>query len=292
MKCTNCGHELAENTLFCGACGQRCEQAPQPFLPPENTAGASTAAQTPTVKKEKSTNTLMLVLAGLGTGIGYILSLVIVSIVCSMLHNSIEVVSLASVQMVSNLSGVLSFFITAIIILIGGAISCKKTNDLLKFFACCISGKAIAAFVESAIITVLTAVSYWKGTDISAVYYPITFGVEIFCAVISAVLAAFILRCIILQEVSSADCTDRNTQEEAALLSDGDVPPQKSPKSKGAAIVLCIFLGSLGIHRFYTEKVGTGLLWLLTGGLFGIGVIVDFFMLLFGAFKDAEGRKL
>ena len=38
-------------------------------------------------------------------------------------------------------------------------------------------------------------------------------------------------------------------------------------------------LGSLGVHRFYLRKHGTGVLWLLTGGLFGIGAVVDLFRL-------------
>lgn len=56
-------------------------------------------------------------------------------------------------------------------------------------------------------------------------------------------------------------------------------------KSKIVALILCFFLGVLGIHRFYLGKIGTGVLWLLTGGLFGIGVIVDFILIIIGKLK-------
>lgn len=50
-------------------------------------------------------------------------------------------------------------------------------------------------------------------------------------------------------------------------------------KSKLAAYLLWFFFGLLGIHRFYLGKVGTGILYLLTGGVLGIGWFIDLFTL-------------
>ena len=63
-------------------------------------------------------------------------------------------------------------------------------------------------------------------------------------------------------------------------------------KSKLAAMLLCFFLGSLGVHRFYLNKIGTGILWLLTGGCCGIGAIVDFFMICLNKTTDNNGNPL
>jgi len=56
--------------------------------------------------------------------------------------------------------------------------------------------------------------------------------------------------------------------------------------------IICFFLGELGIHRFVVGKIGTGILWLLTFGLFGIGLIVDFIMILCGTFTDKSGQRI
>ena len=63
-------------------------------------------------------------------------------------------------------------------------------------------------------------------------------------------------------------------------------------KSKLATLLLCIFLGEFGVHRFYVGKIGTGILWLLTGGVFGIGWIVDIIMIATDGFKDSHGMDL
>jgi TM2 domain-containing membrane protein YozV len=43
--------------------------------------------------------------------------------------------------------------------------------------------------------------------------------------------------------------------------------------------ILLTFLGWLGIHRFYMGKFLTGIIYLLTGGLFFIGILYDFLTL-------------
>ncbi|MEE1018622.1 MAG: TM2 domain-containing protein [Acutalibacteraceae bacterium] len=52
-------------------------------------------------------------------------------------------------------------------------------------------------------------------------------------------------------------------------------------KSKWVSFFLCLFFGVFGAHKFYEGRILMGILYIFTGGLVGIGVIIDLIILLF-----------
>jgi len=73
-----------------------------------------------------------------------------------------------------------------------------------------------------------------------------------------------------------------------------DAQGQVSPYNRTWALIMAAiwFCGAGGIHRFYVGKITTGIIWLLTGGLLGIGQLVDVIMILNGTFTDKNGRRV
>lgn len=65
-----------------------------------------------------------------------------------------------------------------------------------------------------------------------------------------------------------------------------------SDKSKKTALLLCLFGGMIGLHQFYVGKIGKGLLYALTFGIFLIGWLVDIIKIATGGFKDNAGAPL
>ena len=57
-------------------------------------------------------------------------------------------------------------------------------------------------------------------------------------------------------------------------------------------LLLAIFLGGLGVHRFYTGHILVGVIQLLTMGGCGIWAIIDIISIATDSFRDADGQPL
>lgn len=64
------------------------------------------------------------------------------------------------------------------------------------------------------------------------------------------------------------------------------------PKNWLATVLLCQFLGTFGVHRFYAGRIVSGIFQLLTFGGFGIWTLIDMIMIITGDFTDKYGRPL
>lgn len=65
---------------------------------------------------------------------------------------------------------------------------------------------------------------------------------------------------------------------------------ERSDKDWLTSVLLCFFLGSLGIHSFYAGKTVNGVIQLLTGGGCGVWTLIDFIMLLTKKYTDGDGK--
>ena len=57
-------------------------------------------------------------------------------------------------------------------------------------------------------------------------------------------------------------------------------------------LLMCLFLGPMGVHRFYTGSTGIGVVQLFTGGGCGIWWLIDMISIFAGSYKDGSGKPL
>lgn len=66
----------------------------------------------------------------------------------------------------------------------------------------------------------------------------------------------------------------------------------EAPKDWLITLLLCLFCGGIGVHRYYVGKIGTGILYTLTFGIFGIGTLIDLIKIATGKFTDKNGNYI
>ena len=64
------------------------------------------------------------------------------------------------------------------------------------------------------------------------------------------------------------------------------------PRSKIVTLILCIFFGWAGLHRFYSGNIITALIYMFSFGLLGVGVLLDLLYIIAGTYRDANGVPL
>jgi TM2 domain-containing membrane protein YozV len=72
----------------------------------------------------------------------------------------------------------------------------------------------------------------------------------------------------------------------------GQYYAQSQPKDWLTTLLLCIFLGWLGVHRFYTGHIVIGVIQLLTVGGCGIWALIDLIMIITDSYRDSNGLPL
>ncbi len=84
----------------------------------------------------------------------------------------------------------------------------------------------------------------------------------------------------LLQYSGQPNITIHNSNTSSNVNTNTNTVFQGKPKRKWVAFFLCIFLGYFGAHKFYEGKIGVGILYLFTLGLFFVGIVIDIISLL------------
>ena len=196
----------------------------------------------------------------------------------------------------------------------------------LGLFLCILAGMelhgdeyafAVAFGVDSFILSLLCFIMMFRGTFKGWYRYLIRPGLLVLCVqmVVTAsillghidmngpAMAIFILMIILPSIMFFIFLFTPATAFGAARIKGAGPPASKpaptpagavSPAKRLWALLLAFvpfipFLPIAGLHRFYVGKVGTGILWFFTGGLVGIGQLIDIILIALGQFTDKDG---
>jgi hypothetical protein len=108
--------------------------------------------------------------------------------------------------------------------------------------------------------------------------------------------AEFCVSCGVRPHKGSKYCCacggETRSEAEICVTCGTRLPGVEEGKSWFVALILSLFVGWFGIDRFYLGRIGTGILKLLTLGLFGVWWLIDIILIATDNLKDSEGRPL
>lgn len=286
MYCQNCGKEIKGK--FCGYCGENNILIESKNIATEkqshyNVSTANYAGMSPvtragaTVRGEKKNNMPFLFLA-----LREVFNLILVALTANIIDHiyggSLDNVNYYEYVALSNLFSIVG----SVLLLVFGALVIRQFKPFLLAVGCQFASQTL-------ILGVAGVIKYFVFSSFVArpMFYALYHQTESYIvAILTAVIAC------VLYKIIQDNFTEKSYGAESASVTYAEQVNERSPRSRASAGLLCFFFGILGVHRFYVGKTGTGLLWLFTGGLFGIGSFIDFFIIIFGGFKDSDGKTV
>lgn len=288
VTCSNCGFLNDATARFCKHCGTPC--------PPVQTQNNMHAAAPPAKKQNRALPYVMAVLSVLLSRLLiWGLSTLQTFIVTETYRGSEFANSIRGMGFSSAISNSFGFFETLVLLvftLMAGFIAYRTIEKSIRMSLAILGSNIISGLYSSVGFVILSALM--AAGILSFELHSVLSRVAAFVGAMTHVAFSCLF-------VFFFERQDKKREENTSFgnltyyTKDGKMAvaePAKNEYSRAAAAIICFFFGGFGIHRFYVGKVGTGILWLLTGGLFGIGSLVDFIIILTGGFKDKNGKAV
>lgn len=284
VTCSNCGFLNEATARFCKNCGCPC--------PPVQTQNNMRAAPPPIKKQNRALPYIMAVLSVLLSRLLiWGLSTLQTFIVTETYRGSEFANSIRGMGFSSAISNSFGFFETLVLLvftLMAGFIAYRTIEKSIRMSLAILGSNIISGLYSSVGFVILSAL---MAAGI------LSFELNSVLSRVAAFVGAMTHVAFSCLFVFFFEQQDKKREEKAVTYDseNGEITvaePAKNEYSRAAAAIICFFFGGFGIHRFYVGKVGTGILWLLTGGLFGIGSLVDFIIILTGGFKDKNGKAV
>ena len=311
IRCKNCGESLEEGASFCANCGSRndnpkmkhnsTDSAEQSYILPESNESDKNYSfnqqqnnQAAILKKYSAPVWILGIFFVIGMLLSYLLPNFISSLMAVSMPEDNYIVTSQTLVPLASLIILMGFSLLGIVVYNSSCKSSRHEEASLSmlYIAIPFGVRAILNPVNSAVISALYAMVLDGNMSVSTYALLLQIISIVFCIIsglISCVIMAFLVNRKI-QKGCNAAPVDQTIPDSPQEIN--EQAETFSQKSKGVTALLCFFLGSLGIHRFYVGKIGTGLLWMFSGGMFGIGVIIDFLMILCGSFRDSTGQYI